>query len=67
MFAAPGSPHHAAHFHAYYQGDVGIFSFNPVELIGGSLPNWAEHETELLADWDRLKEGRSPAPIKRLE
>jgi hypothetical protein len=38
-----------------YQGEVGIFSFDPVELIGGSLPRrqrrlveaWAElHETE---------------------
>jgi hypothetical protein len=31
MFAEPGSPHHAAHFHAYYQGEVGIFSFDPVD------------------------------------
>jgi hypothetical protein len=76
MFAEPGSPHHAAHFHAYYQGEVGIFSFNPVELIGGSLPRrqrrlveaWAElHEIELLADWDRLQEGRSPSPIEPLK
>ena len=74
--AEPGSPHHAAHFHAYYQGEVGIFSFDPVELIGGSLPRrqrrlveaWAElHETELLADWQRLQEGRSPAPIEPLK
>ena len=30
MFAEPGSPHHTAHFHAYYQGEVGIFSIEPV-------------------------------------
>ena len=76
MFAEPGSPHHAAHFHAYYQGEVGIFSFDPVELIGGSLPRrqrrlveaWAElHELELSADWQRLQEGRSPASIEPLK
>jgi len=76
MFAEPGSPHHAAHFHAYYQGEVGIFSFDPVEIIGGSLPRrqrrlveaWAElHELELSADWQRLQEGRSPASIEPLK
>jgi hypothetical protein len=75
MFAEPGSPHHAAHFHAYYQGEAGIFSFSPVARIGGSLPKrqtrlveaGAElHETELLADWERLQEGRRPAPIEPL-
>jgi Domain of unknown function (DUF4160) len=76
MFAEPGSTHHAPHFHAYYQGEVGIFSFDPVEIIGGSLPRrqrrlveaWAElHELELLADWQRLQEGRSPASIEPLK
>jgi hypothetical protein len=76
MFSEPGSPHHAPHFHAYYQGEAGIFSFSPVELIGGSLPRrqrrlveaWAElHEIELLADWERLQEGRRPAPIEPLK
>jgi hypothetical protein len=29
---------------------------------------WAElHETELSADWERLQEGRSPAPIEPLK
>ena len=37
MFAELGSPHHVPHFHAYYQEDVGIFSFDPVEMIAGSL------------------------------
>ncbi len=76
MFAEPGSPHHVGHFHAYYQGEVGVFSFDPVELIGGSLPRrqrrlveaWAElHEAELSADWERLQEGRSPASIEPLQ
>jgi hypothetical protein len=38
MFAEAGSPHHAAHFHAYCQDEIGIFSIEPVELIAGSLP-----------------------------
>jgi len=75
MFAEPGSAHHVPHFHAYYQDDVGIFSFNPVELIAGSLPRrqrrfveaWAElHQAELGVDWDQLQAGRRPAPVEPL-
>ena len=76
MFAEAGLPHHTAHFHAYYQEEIGIFSIDPVELIAGSLPNkqrrlveaWAElHQTELRFDWERLQEGRKPAPIEPLK
>jgi len=76
MFAEPGSPHHSAHFHAYYQSEIGIFGIDPVELIAGSLPRrqrrlveaWAElHQAELRADWERLQEGQSPAPIEPLK
>ena len=76
MFAEPGSPHHTAHFHAYYQSEIGIFGIDPVELIAGSLPRrqrrlveaWAElHQAELRADWERLQEGRSPAAIEPLK
>ena len=75
MFAEAGAPHHVAHFHAYYQGDVGIFSIDPIGLIAGSLPQrqfrfveaWAElHQTELQADWQRLQEGRRTVPIAPL-
>ena len=75
MFAEAGAPHHAAHFHAYYQNDVAIFTVDPVELIAGSLPGrqrrlveaWAElHQEELAADWARLQAGRPPAPIDPL-
>jgi hypothetical protein len=75
MFVEVGAPHHRPHFHAYYQNDVGIFSLQPVELIAGGLPKrqrrlveaWAElHETELLADWQRLQAGRKPVPIAPL-
>ena len=76
MFAEAGAPHHTPHFHAYYQSDVGIFSIEPVELIGGELPRrqrrlveaWAElHQQELIADWQRLQRGQKPDPIDPLK
>ena len=76
MYAEAGSPHHVAHFHAYCQNEVGIFSIDPVELMAGSLPRrqirlveaWAElHQAELQADWDRLQAGRKPNPIEPLK
>jgi hypothetical protein len=75
MFAEPGSPHNTAHFHAYYQDEVAIFSIDPVEMIAGSFPQrqrrlveaWAElHAAELKADWHRLEEGIKPLPIAPL-
>jgi hypothetical protein len=74
-FSEAGSPHDAAHFHAYYQDVVGIFSIDPVEMIAGSLPTrqrrlveaWAElRQQELRADWERLEEGRRPTAIEPL-
>jgi len=62
-------------FHAYYQDEVGIFGFDPVELIAGFLPRrqtrlveaWAElHQAELAADWKQLQAGRKPAPVEPL-
>jgi hypothetical protein len=76
MFAELGSPHHVPHFHAYYQEGVGIFSFDPVEMIAGSLPRrqrrlveaWAElHQVELELDWQKLQGGQRPAPIEPLK
>jgi hypothetical protein len=76
MFAEAGGQHHVAHFHAYCQDEVGVFSIDPVELIAGSLPRrqtrlveaWAElHQAELMTDWQRLQEGRPPAPIEPLK
>jgi hypothetical protein len=75
MFAEPGVPHHAPHFHAYYQKDGAVFSFDPVELIAGFLPRrqrrlveaWAElHQAALAADWTELQAGRKPAPVEPL-
>jgi hypothetical protein len=76
MFAEAGGQHHTAHFHAYYQEHVGIFSIEPVELMAGSLPvrqrrlveAWAElHGQELRQDWDKLQSGDTPDPIKPLK
>ena len=75
MYAEAGAPHHGAHFHAYYQDNVGIFSIDPVEMIAGKLPArqkrfveaWAElHLGELLVDWNRLQGGVAPLPIEPL-
>jgi len=76
MFAEAGAPHHVPHFHAYYQDNVGIFTFDPVELIAGYLPKkqarfveaWAElHQAELAAAWQQLQTGHKPTPIEPLK
>jgi hypothetical protein len=76
MYAETDAPHHAPHFHAYYQDEVGIYNLESLELIGGALPKrqqrlveaWAElHQAELLADWELLQQGKRPLPIKPLE
>lgn len=75
MYVEPQAPHHRPHFHAYYQGDVGVYAIDEVELIAGQLPRrqhrlvqaWAElHQKELLADWERLQSGRIPFRIDPL-
>jgi hypothetical protein len=76
MYAELGTQHHQPHFHAYYQENVAIFSFDPIDLMAGSLPRrqqrlvvaWAElHQAELLADWERLQAGQRPLPIEPLK
>jgi hypothetical protein len=76
MFAELSERHSLPHFHVYYQEYDAVFSFSPVALIAGVLPQrqqrlveaWAElHEEELLANWNRLLEGRSPSPITPLQ
>jgi len=38
MYWEANAPHHAPHFHAYYQNDVAVFTIEPIELIAGTLP-----------------------------
>ena len=75
MFAEPGAPHHRPHLHAYYQGQVGIFAIDTIELIGGELPAretrlvlaWTEiHRQALLDNWNALQAGRLPSKIEPL-
>jgi hypothetical protein len=76
MFSEAGTPHHEPHFHAWYQDYVGVFSFDPVDMIAGELPQrqrrlveaWAElHQAELRADWELLHSGRKPQAIEPLK
>ena len=38
MYMEVGQPHHLAHFHAYYQDEVAVFSLDPIVLMAGTLP-----------------------------
>lgn len=76
MYSEPGAPHHLPHFHAYYQGDEGVFVIDPVGLIEGRFPQkqrrlveaWAEiHQLALLEDWYLLQQGRPPLKIDPLQ
>lgn len=76
MYWEPDAPHSAAHFHAYYQGEMAVFSIETAELIAGNLPKrqlrlvmaWAElHREELLEDWRLVDSGREPKGIKPLQ
>jgi len=76
MYWEAGAPHHAPHFHAYYQDSTAIFSIDPIELMEGSMPKrqtrlveaWAElHQNELRSDWQRLQAGQRPLPIEPLK
>ena len=75
MFLEAGGPHNIPHFHAYSGEYVGVFSFDPVGQLAGTLPRrqqrlveaWAElHVDELKNAWELLQSGRKPIPIKPL-
>lgn len=76
MYAEFDAPHHAPHFHAYYQNEVAVYSIEPVDMLSGTLPKrqrrlveaWAElHQVELLAAWERLQASQPPLPIEPLK
>jgi len=76
MYVEVAEPHHAAHFHAYYQDDVAVYSIDPVELIAGALPRrqhrlveaWAElHQPELVVNWERLQAGQTTVRVDPLK
>lgn len=68
--------HAPPHFHAAYGDYEAIIGISPVVVLAGELPvraramaiEWAGlHQAELLEDWDRCCNGRSPSPIAPLE
>ncbi len=76
MFVEVGEPHHAPHFHAYYQDAVAVFTIVPVDLIAGDLPArqrrlveaWTEmHQAELREAWEQLQVGRLPQKVVPLQ
>ena len=75
MYSEAGGPHSRPHMHAYYQEEVAIYAVDSLDLLAGSLPRqqqrlveaWAElHREELLANWERLQQGRAPVKIEPL-
>ena len=67
--------HAPPHFHARYGGQHAAIGVDPLGLIGGELSpralglviEWARlHRSELLADWDRAREGRPRESIEPL-
>ena len=76
MFAEAGSPHHAPHFHASYQGSKVVYGIDPVVRLEGGLPRkqerlieaWAElHQKALRMDWELLQAGDNPVPVAPLQ
>ena len=66
MYREIGGKHHFPHFHAEYQGQEAVFTFDG-EVLEGSIPKkkqklvaaWAEiHKEDLEANWKLLSEGR---------
>jgi hypothetical protein len=70
------SDHLPSHFHASYGGIHVLVGIDPVVLLRGRLSprvlalivEWATlHQSDLLANWDRLRRVRLPVRISPLE
>lgn len=68
--------HAPPHFHALYGDAEAQIQIDPVRVLAGRLPprplalvlQWATlHQSELLANWDRLHADEPPLPIAPLE
>ena len=66
----------AAHFHAIYDRSELVVRIAPLGIIQGNAPvrvrnmviEWAaQHQDELLADWERLATAQIPLPIQPLK
>ena len=67
--------HNPPHFHAYYNEFKAEISIDTLEILAGNLPNrvyklvveWAsDHKTDLIKDWDLLRNDTLPQPIEPL-
>lgn len=68
--------HNPPHFHAEYGEDEVLININTLAVFHGSLParalglviEWAsQHQAELLADWDKVREQQLPDKITPLK
>lgn len=67
--------HNPPHFHAFYGGDIAVFSIDTGQMIQGEFPSkkaalvtaWAIiHKDELLTNWNSLSNGEKATKIKAL-
>lgn len=67
--------HNPPHFHAYYNEFQAEIDINTLEFLAGDLPKrvrnlvveWAlEHRSELLLDWELMRNDSPPKPIAPL-
>ena len=67
--------HNPPHFHAYYNEFQVEIRIDTLEILKGNLPKrvlnlvieWAiEHRTELMNDWELMRNDKAPLPIKPL-
>ena len=68
--------HAPPHFHAIYGDNTAVFDIQTLQMTEGSLPprargfivEWAaQHQRELMADWEIVRAGQAPAKIAPLE
>ena len=67
--------HNPPHFHAFYGGDVAVFSIDTGQMIQGDFPQkkatlvtaWSIlHKDELIKNWNNLANGTKAFKIKPL-
>ncbi|MBK8432701.1 MAG: DUF4160 domain-containing protein [Chloroflexi bacterium] len=63
------------HFHAEYSGNEALYEIRTLRVVKGWLPRrahnlvieWADtHRSELMANWDRARQGLTPFDIDPL-
>jgi hypothetical protein len=76
IYLEHGAPHHTPHFHVRYGDFRAVYGIVPIVQLAGALPlrqqrlveAWAEiHQTELLARWQLVQQGKPAPRISGLE